>query len=176
MKGLMSQIDFDDLSILVMDHPMTEHPMSSLLLRQPWAKLRRQCCKSRSFYCRERCDCPIVASLSLIGHAADVATVLLCLLAQPTIRARLAGEKGPRCGHMAPLAAVWLGKKADHRRRTIKRWLREAAPDLEAIEAWQAVAGIARCCWHITAPCPANSRMPIPRSGRPRPPMIRCVP
>ena len=148
--------------------------MSSLLLRQPWAKLRRRCCKNRS-YCRERCDCPILASLSLIGHAADVAAVLLCLLAQPTIRARLArlagvtelsardlarlavlaalhdlgkvnhgfqnqarpvGEKGPRCGHMAPLEAVWLGSKADHGRRTIERWLREAAPDLEAIEAW----------------------------------------
>jgi len=56
----------------------------------PWAKLRRACREGRSDGCRSGCACPVTSSLSLIGHSADVAAVLLALLERPIIARRLA--------------------------------------------------------------------------------------
>lgn len=56
----------------------------------PWAKLRRACREGRGNGCRSGCTCAVTASLSLIGHSADVAAVLTALLEQPVIARRLA--------------------------------------------------------------------------------------
>lgn len=55
-----------------------------------WAKLRRDCVKHRGSACRERCACEVIGTLSLIGHAADVAAVFVALLERPVIARRLA--------------------------------------------------------------------------------------
>src|SRR5579883_1519818 len=56
----------------------------------PWAKLSRHCSEGRGAACRNRCECPITARLSVIGHAADVASVMCVLLERPVIAGRLA--------------------------------------------------------------------------------------
>lgn len=56
----------------------------------PWAKLLRDCEKGRGESCRLTCACKVKASLSLVGHSADVAAVMQALLRRPVIAARLA--------------------------------------------------------------------------------------
>jgi CRISPR-associated endonuclease/helicase Cas3 len=77
-----------------------------------WAKLHRRCEEGRGTACRATCSCDIAGVLSLIGHSADVAAVLLALLERPVIGRRLARLLGrpeltaEDCERLAALAAL----------------------------------------------------------------------
>ena len=57
---------------------------------KPWAKLQRECAEGLGSACRAVCKCRVTASLSLIGHSADVAAVVHALLGQPVVARRFA--------------------------------------------------------------------------------------
>jgi len=90
---------------------------NSNMAPRPWAKLQRNCVKGQGGSCRAACNCVVTASLSLIGHSADVAAVVHALLGQPVIARRLARLLGqsaltaPDCATLIALAALHdLGK------------------------------------------------------------------
>src|SRR5690242_13186173 len=86
-------------------------------LALPWAKLQRDCREPQGDSCRLACLCRVTASLSLIGHSADVAAVMQALLEVPNIARRLAWLLGKHeltqeeCERLTALTALHdLGK------------------------------------------------------------------